>query len=157
MSDPLAQAVLAGLDQTYDKRRWFEPVSVSVAGLTAAQAAWRPTGDRHSIWQNVRHLTHYCRLFTRRLEGEALPENFREGEFDPPDDPRDDAAWQDELRMLADAYETLRRTIKALPPGALTAPIAGGRAPVWYTVFGVHYHTAYHVGQIRLLRALQGV
>ena len=61
------------------------------------------------------------------------------------------AFHEDVKRALA------RFWIKALPPEALVAPIAGGRAPVWYTLFGVHYHTAYHVGQIRLLRALQAL
>src|SRR3990170_1370621 len=80
MSEDLKQAVLAGLEQTFDKERWFKPVRESVQGLTAAQAAWHSGPERHSIWQMVHHLSHYCRLMLLRLDGAPIPENWRESD-----------------------------------------------------------------------------
>src|SRR3972149_1956466 len=62
-------------------------------GLTAAQAAWHSGPERHSIWQMVHHLSHYCRLMLLRLDGAPIPENWREGEWGPREDPPGEGAW----------------------------------------------------------------
>ncbi len=36
--------------------QWQPSLKEALEGLTAAQAAWKPTPERHSIWQIVRHL-----------------------------------------------------------------------------------------------------
>jgi len=36
--------------------QWQPSLSKALEGLTAAQAAWKPSPARHSIWQIVRHL-----------------------------------------------------------------------------------------------------
>jgi hypothetical protein len=51
----------------------------------------------------------------------------------------------------------VRERIQALSPEAFTAPLPGGRSPAWLTLFGQLYHNGYHCGQIRLVRALQGL
>ena len=157
MSEDLKQAALAGLEQTFDKERWFKPVRESVQGLTAAQAAWHSAPERHSVWQMVHHLTHYCRLAILRLDGAPIPENWREGEWGPREDPHDEGAWQQELRLLFEAHEQLRQRLAVLSPAAFATPLPHGHSPAWFALFGYHYHTAYHCGQIRLVRALQGL
>lgn len=37
--------------------QWQPSLTHALSGLSAAQAAWKPSPDRHSIWQSVRHLT----------------------------------------------------------------------------------------------------
>ena len=39
------------LDETFAQERWHPPLATAVYGLTAAQAAWKPAPERHSIWQ----------------------------------------------------------------------------------------------------------
>lgn len=153
MSDEIKQALLAGVQQTYDKQRWFVPLRDSVEDLTAAQARWRAAPGRHSIWQLVRHVTHYTRLVNRMLDGEAAPENWREGEWD---EGEDESAWRAEVQALIEEHDGLRRRLDSLDAPRLLAPLPGGRAPAWFRLFGNLYHIAYHVGQIRVVRAEQG-
>ncbi len=157
MSEDLKQAVLAGLEQTFDKERWFKPIRGSVEGLSAAQAAWRSSPERHSIWQVTHHLTHYTRLLNMRLDAQPIPETWREGEWGPKEDPTDEAAWREALRLIVDAHEGLRGRLQALGAEAFTSPLPGGRSPAWLTLFGQLYHNAYHCGQIRVVRALEGL
>lgn len=44
------------LEYTYEKEGAYPPLTTALAGVTAAQASWKPAGERHSIWQIVRHM-----------------------------------------------------------------------------------------------------
>jgi hypothetical protein len=47
------------LETTFEHSAGQPSVSEAIAGLTAAQAAWKPSPERHSIWQIVQHLTRW--------------------------------------------------------------------------------------------------
>jgi DinB superfamily len=57
--EPLKDLLLTHLDYTFEKEAWQPSLAMAVRGLTAAQAAWRPGPNRHSIWQIVRHVTRW--------------------------------------------------------------------------------------------------
>jgi len=41
----------------WQEGNWFPSIPDSLAGLSAADAAWSPDPKCHSIWQEVVHLT----------------------------------------------------------------------------------------------------
>jgi hypothetical protein len=45
--------LLNHLEYTFQKEAWQPALAMTVQGLTAAQASWKPGPDRHSIWQIV--------------------------------------------------------------------------------------------------------
>src|SRR3989442_14260648 len=48
------------LEYTYERKDGaYPPLAIALAGLTAGQASWKPTPERHSIWQIVRHMTQW--------------------------------------------------------------------------------------------------
>lgn len=47
--------------------------SKEAVGVTAVQAAWRPSPDRHSIWQIVDHLVKSKEWARQMIEGERPP------------------------------------------------------------------------------------
>lgn len=139
--------------------QWQPPLTAAIAGLTAAQAAWKPSPDRHSIWQIVRHLILWKGGVLDAWNGnpadgqEMLARDWREaggGEEE----------WaRDRQTLLAISLELLSR-VHALDDAGLSQAIdwykGRHRQPIAMRIVRATTHDAYHAGQIQYLRALRG-
>lgn len=148
--------VLHQIEYTFEKESWQPSLLEALDGLTAAQAEWRPAPGRHSIWQIVRHLTHWKAPMLRRWEGENVDIKAID-ESDWQEATGDDAAWQADVRALREVTERIRDRITEWNDEALEWVPEGGRFPRAHGIMAMATHDAYHAGQIRYLRALQGV
>jgi hypothetical protein len=152
--------VLDHLTYTFEKEAWQPSLSKAVAGLTAAQAAWKPSPERHSIWQIVRHVILWKQGVLDAWGGKVP--DYREFErVDWQDVAGDDAAWQADVRRLRTVSRRLKRRAEAATGAAMSRKI-----PTYTTLpdqvlakrlTRMATHDSYHAGQIRYLRALQGV
>ena len=160
------ELLLNHLDYTFEKEAWQPSLAMAVQGLTAAQAAWKPGSDRHSIWQIVRHVTHWKRatlnawegsqpLFSGRSATQRLNEVVR---TDWPDASGTDESWQADILALHDVSLAIREHASAASEEDLQRPFPGEDwGPAVMRVLRMATHDIYHAGQIRYLRALQGV
>lgn len=160
MMPTVKDLLLEHLEFTFTKEGWQPPLSHAVAGLTAAQAAWKPSPERHSIWQIVRHVLHWKRGVLQAWDGD--PPDYRQmSEADWPDATGDDAAWERDVRALHNLYADLRRKLEAAGQADLdqTRPWYRDAPPraVATRVLHMLTHDIYHAGQIQYLRALQGI
>lgn len=140
------RATLAALwDAAWTDGLWAASWSRAVDGLTPEQAAWKPGQGRNSIWQHVNHVVFWREVTLRRLAGGAGPteEETRRGNFAEPGEVSG-AGWRAARERFADSHRRIAAAI-ADERNALERPL--------------HHipHDAYHVGQIMLLRALQGL
>ncbi|HEV2439196.1 MAG TPA: DinB family protein [bacterium] len=140
--------------------QWQPPLSEALGGLTAAQAAWRPAPDRHSIWQIVRHL-----ILWKSGVLDAWSGNPREGQDmkarDWGEAAGSEADWErDRQTLLAISVDLLSR-VHALDDAGLSKPIdwykGRHRQPIAMRVVRTATHDAYHTGQMQYLRVLQGL
>ena len=157
----VTQVVLDHLEHTFEKEAWQPSLAIAVEGLTALQAEWKPSPERHSIWQIVRHVIHWKRGVLAALDGH--PVDYLELErTDWPEVSGDDAAWQADVRELHRIYQEFRRRLEALDDAALSLPQVPYKGkPEWAQPLGIRLvrvatHDIYHAGQIRYIRALQG-
>lgn len=139
--------------------QWQPPLSTALDGLTAAQAAWKPSPERHSIWQIVRHLILWKGGVLDAWDGnppdgqQLLARDWREAGGAESD-------WErDRQRLLAISLELLSR-VHGLDDAGLSKPIdwyqGRHRQALAMRVVRTTTHDAYHAGQIQYLRALQG-
>jgi hypothetical protein len=146
---PAIKLLLQILDYAYERRSWHGPnLKQSLRGVTAKQAAWRPTLGRHNICEVAVHSAYWKYVVRRRLRGEPR------GSFSLPGSnwfPRpgvlSEEAWRGDRALLDQEHRKLRQAVSAL----LRSP---PRAVPWSLIFGVAFHDVYHAGQIRLLRRL---
>ena len=157
--------LLIHLDYTFEKEAWQPSLAMAVQGLTAAQAAWRPNPNRHSIWQIVRHVTRWKQatlaawqgsqpLFSGHNATERFDELMR---TDWSDASGTDAEWQADVRALHDVSKAVRARAGDADAEDLLRPFPGEHWPAVERVLRLATHDIYHAGQIRYLRALQGV
>src|SRR5437867_13379474 len=143
------------IDEAFDKRAWHGPtLRRAIAGVTPAQATWRPAPGRHNILELTLHAAYWKHEVRRRLRGgrpEPFPRFPYRGSnwFDV-----DGTSFKTAVRMLVDEHRALRATVAALTPNALARRVRG-RDTAAFTIRGIAAHDLYHAGQIQLLRRLQ--
>jgi len=147
-----AALIHALLDEAYEKKTWHGPnLRQSLKGVTAQQAAWRPTPDRHNIWELTLHAAYWKYVVRCKLEGGKRGSFILKGSnffCRPAKGNLNEAAWRADRAILEGEHRALiqaaRKTVNSSPtPRQLRM------------LYGVAFHDIYHSGQIRLLRRLQ--
>ena len=148
------------LEYTYERTDGaYPPLTAALAGLTAQQASWKPSGERHSIWQIVRHMTQWMEAGMEALAGR--PQVYLDLErSDWGAVSGDERAWQADVARLQRDYRQFKARLQAMSEDDLAAmlePYRGiSRYPAAIRFIKTATHDTYHIGQIRYLRALQG-
>lgn len=132
-------------DEAWTSGLWAAAWGKAVAGLTPQQAAWSPGPGRRSIWQQVNHMVFWRTISLRRLRGGKGPseDELRRGNWQGPAKVTP-AAWRATIKRFADSHKKVRTAM------------ANKKNPLDRVRYLVP-HDNYHVGQIMLLRALQGM
>lgn len=141
--------LLAALDEAFAKKSWHGPnLRGAIRGVNAEQAAWRPEGDRHNIWELTLHAAYWKYVVRRRLLKEKRGSLVLAGSnfFERPERGAiSEAAWKQDIAILEVEHRKLREAVLGI---ALT-PAAS------HLIRGAAAHDLYHAGQIRLLRRLK--
>ena len=154
MADATMAALVALLDEAYDRRSWHGTnLRGSVTSIEPHQVTWRPGSGRHNVWELVVHAAYWKYVVRKRVSGAPrggfpLPgTNFypRAGAFDR-------GRWQADLELLADQHRQLREMVRGLGEADLGRTVGG--KPLAWTIRGAAAHDLYHAGQIQLLKAL---
>jgi hypothetical protein len=152
MADPLVQALIAHFDSVFEGPNGDYPAILeAVAGVSVAQALWKPTPTQNSIWQIVEHLVASKEWQIQMLErGQAIVADWIEpagGE----------AEWQATLARLQDAHQRLKLVLEGLVPDDLlqTPDPKLGRTLLELILSSGPAHEAHHGGQIDYLKGLQ--
>lgn len=149
------RTLLRTIDESFSKRAWHGPnLRGSIRGLSARQAAWRPSTKRHNIWEIVVHCAYWKYVVRRRLLGgkkgsfPLIGSNwFRRPEHES------EVAWKRDIQLLEDMHALLVEAIEDLKPADLKKKIW----KTWSThstIAGIAMHDVYHAGQIQLLKRL---
>jgi uncharacterized damage-inducible protein DinB len=124
-------------------------------GVDATAAAAHPAGGAHSIQEIVGHIVVWEDICRRRLAGEVIrtpppAENF-------PRIPADAAAWRDLLQRLDEGNQRLREALAGLSDTRLQEIVPGKTYMIAALIHGIAFHSAYHGGQIGLLKKMLGL
>jgi len=145
------------LRAAFEQEAGYPPVADAVRGLTAEQAAWKPAPQRHSIWQIVRHLALWKEYALEEWDRRRPdPDAFVRRDWQEASGGAD--AWDADVRRLIEVSKQLIGRAASATDETLLAPLPqrGGQS-LAFALLDLAAHDAYHAGQIRHLRALQGV
>lgn len=141
--------IVEQLRQLHDGGAWHGPsMAEALEGLSAADAARRPIGAAHCIWEIVHHVRVTDDQVRAHLTGRSAGD---EAVWASPTDTRE-PAWRAALDRLRASQLALREAVSRLPAARLHEDIGGDGHSIWYELLGVLHHEAYHTGQISLLR-----
>jgi uncharacterized damage-inducible protein DinB len=154
---PEIELLLQQLDFAYDKKAWHGPnLRGAVRRLSAAQAAWRPQPQRHSIAEIVVHAGYWKYTVRRRLRGDKRGSFPLKGSnwFALPA-PLTEQAWRGYLDLLEEEHRALRAAVAEMSPGYMRRVPAKSAFTYAALIQGAAAHDVYHAGQIQLLKRLQ--
>ena len=135
---------------------WHGPALAEILdGVTHQQAAARPLGSAHTIWELVGHITTWADVPRARLAGDPRRDVTPEEDWPPMPTPRA-TEWNDAVERMNAAYRALARDVEALDEAALDAKVTGHDYSVRAMLRGVIEHGTYHGGQIALLKKAAG-
>jgi len=158
MASPGMDLLLWNLQPPAGRRNWHggpSPVG-AVRGVTAAEAAWRPTPRRKSIWELALHIAYWKYTVRRHIVGGKLPRFPRSpANFPAQPEPAGEPAWSADVALLRAEHERLVAAVRALRERRLHERTAGRRRWTYgELVLGIAAHDAYHTGQIQLVKRL---
>jgi uncharacterized damage-inducible protein DinB len=152
MPGPLVQTLLVHLDGVFTGPNGDYPaVLEALAGVTAAQALWKPSPAGNSIWQIVDHLTASKEWEIEMLEkGRAASPKW----IQPAGD---EESWRAAVALLRDAHLRLKAALARLSDEDLLRPQpADQNRTLLDLILSVSSdHESHHGGQIDYLKGLQ--
>jgi hypothetical protein len=131
---------------------WHGPAVLELLeGVTAEQAAAHPIAGAHSIWELVLHLSSDYPLVLRRLGGDGRQMTEHESWPAVPEPSAEN--WRESIKVLKHLNDDLRQAVRSFPRERLDELLVSVVPYTAYTQFiGVTQHSAYHAGQIALLK-----
>ena len=102
------------LDQVFGTKGWHGTTLLgALRGLTPQAASWRPSRDRHNVWELILHTAYWKYAVRRRLTGEA-PGGFSRQPSDWPAVPavRDAAALWTPKDKPDEVIDSLQRLLQ---------------------------------------------
>lgn len=158
---PERDRLLDALRRAHDGTPWHGPSRAEVLrDVTAAEAAYRPSDDSHTLWEIVLHMRSWTEEVLRRAQG-AVPAEPVNGDWPAMPKPASAASWKATLASLDAAHESLLRFVAAMPDEARGARVAdrpgdppGGAITQRAMIRSLAEHDVYHTGQLALLKRL---
>jgi hypothetical protein len=148
--------LLRVLDESYERKAWQGPnLRGALRGVTARQAAWRPSPGAHNVWELLLHSAYWKYAVWRLLAGQRRGAFAEKGSnwFARPV-LRTERAWRADLALLEREHRRLRSAVASLSRGALGKRLPGSKYKTDTLVYGVASHDVYHTGQIQILKRL---
>ncbi len=143
----------------WDENEWFVALKNAIEGMTAEEASWSPAGSDRSVWKLLTHLNYYNNAWLIRFSGGeyVYPEGATNDDTFAVADVLSDDGLKEELRRTEQIMEDWRTALRAADEHRFDEPISPENASLWSQVISdINTHTAYHAGQILLLRKLHG-
>lgn len=125
-------------------------------GISAEQAAWKPTPERNSIWNLVLHMGYWKYNIIRKLNPE-FPKGFERSpaNFPAVPEPASEKEWKQDKGLLQKIHQILVDEIKNFPPSKLDEPCPDKKEWTYaQLIVGIAAHDTYHIGQIQVLKKL---
>jgi hypothetical protein len=140
------------LQTGYNGSPWHGPsLMANLDSVTAGQAAQKPIANGHCIWELVQHITAWVNVAINVIDGQAYAILPVEQDW-PAISAEDDAGWQSALGILDSSMEALIAAVGELQDDVLWPNLPGVEFNMYWMLMGVVQHSAYHAGQIGLIR-----
>jgi hypothetical protein len=135
----------------YGPNFWQACLHAQVKDLNFQQALWKPSAERHCIWEILQHINAWKWFAVESIKGNKIA-SMKEYNWVPLPNEPDDAKWKAEVEKSKSLHEEFRALVSEASPELFDS----SKENIEYYQ-QVTYHDCYHTGQIGLLRAMQGI
>ncbi len=156
-TNPECTRISDQIRRAFEGKAWHGPsLSETLEGITPAQAAAKPVGEAHGIWELLLHVEGWTHAAVAAVDGTPMPEwPMKEGStfLDwPPVPAPTSEAWQAAVTRLLAAGRALADRVSKYPDLELVRTVPGRKYDFYFLFHGIVQHSLYHGGQIALLK-----
>jgi uncharacterized damage-inducible protein DinB len=143
------QGIADQLRLLYQGPSWLGPsVKEILVDIDEEVAQSRPIADAHTIWELVLHMAAWLRISRERLSAVSNRDVNEKENW-----PSMEGTWQRAISSLEAETFALEQAILEFPAQRLLERAPASEPQTFYTLLhGVIQHSAYHAGQIALLK-----
>lgn len=147
--DQETRRIATELRLLYGGTSWLGPsIQALIGDVDEERARSRPIANSHTIWELVRHMAAWLKIARDRLSATSVRDATADENW-----PSMDGTWEDAKSHLADEVAALEQTILKFPDERLEERAPASQPQTFYILLhGAIQHTAYHGGQIALLK-----
>lgn len=144
-----AERIAEELRLLFEGPSWLgPPIDNLLADVSQESADNRPFARSHTIWELVLHIEAWLRIARLRLTASS-PVDPREEE----NWPTPQGSWQQAVTSLRSECVALQQAVLDFPPHRLEQLAPARESQTFYILLhGVIQHSAYHAGQIAILK-----
>lgn len=142
---------------TYEENGWFVALKNALEGLSVEEALWKEGELDHSIWELVVHLRYWNERWLRRFFGGEVGESKEtiDATF------RGESGGAEEWKKLKDelfkVFADWKRAIETADEAKFGELVSAEYDEPWSVpIAHQNIHNAYHIGQIVVIRKIQG-
>jgi hypothetical protein len=142
------------LEEGYGPGAWHAAdIKAAIESVAPAEAFWRPSPERHNIAEIAFHHAYYVHSVRGRLANEPVEPFALSGDDWFELGGSGGLSWDDVRRVLSEQYERLTELLERVRAGAARPSVGDNDA--LELVLGLTCHSAYHAGQIQLIKVLR--
>lgn len=151
----MKELLLEQLASVHNQTHWFVPLATALDSLSAREAAWKGANVDNSIAQIVAHLLFWNERYLHRLKGLDIP--AMHGDNDSTFVVPEYMGWEELVERASAVLTELEQIFANAGEDRLQRPAHAATEANWYqTLANISTHNAYHIGQIVVIRRLQG-
>ncbi len=140
----LREVLKEQLNASHHENGWFVSLLNSIVNLSDEEADWKPNEDVHSIHEITTHLLYYNERYLHRFKEEPVDEQSKEDTFQLDEG----VTFSHTRERIHHLYNDWKKNLEAADDLVMNHASEA--------LSHLYLHTAYHTGQIILLRKLQG-
>jgi hypothetical protein len=147
--------IVEQLKKSLDGEAWHGPALFELLkDVSAVQATSRPIPDAHTIWEIVTHLTAWATETLALYHDPSRARMTPEQNFPPTIYKLDDNAWPAAQNKLRQAHDAWYHDLATINEPDLYLAQQDIYPSIYEILHGLVQHTAYHAGQIVLLKKM---
>ena len=153
MSSKINQAFLKDIREFFDGgNSWQAGLYQLVSSLTCDQALWKPSPERHCIWEILRHVNFWKKQAIAEFLNKYTKEDGKAGNWSRLPSDISQESWKRELEYTRTLHED---AVGFISEGKID--LLDRENETISFLRQMFFHDAYHAGQIGFLRVMQGL
>jgi hypothetical protein len=147
------------LERLFHPHEGWEHASFSslIEGISSEQALWRPAPNKRCIWELVIHMRSWRSFVNNRLRGLPVPAPYVPWPPLPEAKDEGERLWSTEIENLKRIHSQLVEAVLNLDPAERHPHPDLAHLPHVIAPLGVQIHDSFHLGQVAMLRGMQGL
>lgn len=158
MKDTRLNYIIETLEPPKGKKLWYGGATVTgcLKGVTVEEALWKPSQERHSIWELTLHIAYWKYSVRNKLmEGEQGSFPRSPSNWPKVSDNAGEKEWKEDKKLLNNEHKLLVEAAKNFDAKKMDEIIPGSKKYTFADILmGIVTHDIYHTGQIILMKRL---